>query len=79
MFLQVSLNVLDNDTENQNIPTILAANNRDISMLCFSTEPFLLCIPVLQCKFLGTIYGTFHFYYPGKLLQTINISNLKVK
>ena len=79
MFLQAILNVLDNDIESLHISTSLATNTRGISMLCFATELFLLCTPVLQCKLVGIIDGTFQFDYLGRLLQNINTSNLEVK
>ena len=79
MFLQVILNVLDNYIEILHISMILATNTRYIYMLYFATEQFMLCIPVLQCKLVGIIDGTFNIDYPGRLLQTINIRNLKVK
>ena len=79
MFLQEILNVLDNDIESLHISMSLATNTRGISMLCFATEIFMLCIPVLRCKLVVIIDGTFQFDYLGRLLQTINIRNLKVK
>ena len=76
---QAILNVLDNDIESLHISMSLDTNTRGISMLFFATELFLLCIPVLQCKLVVIIDGTFQFFYLGRLLQTINIRNLKVK
>ena len=46
MFLQVSFNCLDNVIESLHISMSLADNNRDISLLIFDTEPFLVCITV---------------------------------
>ena len=76
---QAILNVLENDIESLHISMSLDTNTRGISMLFFATELFLLCIPVLQCKLVVIIDGTFQFFYLGRLLQTINIRNLKVK
>ena len=79
MFIQFNLNVLDNGVEILHISMILSTNTRDISMLCYATEIFLLYIPALQCKLLGIIYGTLYIYDLGRLPKTVNISNLKVK
>ena len=79
MLLQVNLNVLDNGVESLHILMIFPTNTRDISMLCYAKELFLFYIPALQCKLVGNIYGTLHIYDLGRLPQTINISNLKVK
>ena len=79
MFLQLSLNVLDNDIESIHISMSIATNTRDIYMICFATELFILFITVLQCKLAGIIDGTFNIDYTDRLLQTINISNFKVK
>ena len=79
MFLLVILNVLDYDIESLHFSMIIATNTRDISMLCFATEIFLIFILVLQCKLAGILYGTFHIDYPGRLLQILKsvISKLK--
>ena len=79
MFIQVSLNVLENDIESLHIYMSIDTNTRDISMICFAIELFLPCIPVLQRKLVGIIDGNFHIDYLGRLLQNINTSNLKGK
>ena len=79
MFLQVILNVLDNFIESLHISMSLGKNTRDMYILCYTTELFLICIPALQCKLVGIIDGTLHINDPGRLLQTINIGNFKVK
>ena len=65
--------------ESLHISMSLAANNRGISLLCSATEPFLLYIPVLQCKSVGITDGTLRIDDPCRLLQTINIRKIKVK
>ena len=66
MFLQLSLNVLGNVIESLHISMSLDTNSRDISMLFFNTEIFLLCIPVLQCKLLGIIDITLYIDELGR-------------
>ena len=79
MFPQLNLNILDNGIESLHISMSIATNTRDVPILFYATEIFLLCIPLLQCKFLGVFYGTLHIDNPGRLLQTINIIDFKVK
>ena len=79
MFIQVSLNVLDNVIESMHISMILSTNTRQIYMLCSATEIFLISVPALQYKLAGIIGGTFHIYDLGRLPKTINTRNLKVK
>ena len=68
MLLQVSLNSLDNGIEIMHISMSIVTNTRDISIICYTTELFLLCIPVLQYKLLGIIDGTFHIDDAGRSL-----------
>ena len=79
VLFQVSLNVLDNSIEIMHISMSLDNNNMDIYIRCSATEPFLICIPSLQRKLVGMIDGTLYIDYPGRLLQTINTRNFKVK
>ena len=79
MFIQVSLNVLENGIKSLHISMSLASNTMEISMLCYAIELFLLCILALQYKLVGILDVTLKIYDPGRLHQTINISNFKVK
>ena len=57
----------------------LSMSISEISLLCFNTEPFLICTPVLKWNLVSIIDVTFHIYRPSIVLQTINISTFKVK
>ena len=79
MFIQVSLVFLCGNIESLLIHISLDINTRDIYMLSLSTEPFMICIPVLQRKLSGIIDSTFHIDDPGRVFQTIKIRTLTFK
>ena len=79
MFIQVSLNVLDNNIESLHISMSIATNTRAISMICLDTYIFLVFIPVIQCKLVGIIDGNLQIDIPVRLIQTINIRNFIVE
>ena len=79
MFIQVSLVFLGGNIESLLIHISLDINTRDIYMLSLSTEPFMICIPVLQCTSSGIIDSTLHMDDPGRVFKTIKIRALTVK
>ena len=70
---------LEGGIESLHISMSLANNNNYIYMLSFSTEPFLICIPLIQCKLVSIIDVTLHPDDPGRVFQNINIRTLTVK
>ena len=79
LFLRVSLQFLDNVIEILHISMIFSTNNSDIYLINIWTETFLVCIPVLQCKFAGIIDRIFCLGDPGSLFHTFNRRTLTVK
>ena len=79
MFLHVRLQFLDNGIEILLISTIFDTNNSDISLITFQKEQFLLCIPVLKCKFADIIDSTLLLGDPGRVFHTLNRRMLTVK
>ena len=71
----MSLIVLENGIEILHLSMSLATNTRDIFLFCAATELFIVCIPVLQCKLVGIIDGTFTLMNQAdysKLLRSVS-------
>ena len=79
MFLQVSLIFLGNGIESIRISMSVDTITRDIYMLCFATEPFLIYIPVIKFKLVVVIDVILKIDNPGRVLKTINIRTITVK
>ena len=79
MFLQVSLIFLGNGIESIRISMSVDTITRDIYMLCFATEPFLIYIPVIKFKLVVVIDVILQIDNPGRVLKTINIRTITVK
>ena len=71
--------LFDNSIEGLHIAMSLDTSTSDTSLICFTTEPFLICTPIAKYMSKDIIYEKFHIEYLGRVPQNINTRNFIVK